>query len=122
MLRDTYDDLQAGYFNIPREVLDAGRITPQEIHSQAYRAWVRNRVELARSYFSAGRETLNRVENPRCRLAGLAYTARFECVLDAIEREGYVLRAAYPERKSLATLAQAGGSVLAGLFSPRPRR
>ena len=31
MLRDTFDDVRAGYYNIPREVLDANHITPQDM-------------------------------------------------------------------------------------------
>lgn len=116
MLRDTLDDLQAGYFNIPREVLETNRIRPQDVQHDAYREWVRGRVQLARSYFKAGREYLDQVENPRCKLAGLAYTARFECVLDLIERDGYLLRAAYPERKGLAPILRAGGSILPPFF------
>ncbi|NOH04336.1 MAG: squalene/phytoene synthase family protein [Chloroflexi bacterium] len=77
MLRDTFDDIQAGYFNIPLEVLEANRIAPQDVGSDAYRSWVRSRVQLARSYFNAGRDYLDRVENLRCRLAGYAYAARF---------------------------------------------
>ncbi len=103
MLRDTLADVQTGYFNIPREVLGANRITPQDVGSEAYRAWVRSRVALARAYFTAGREYLNQVENLRCRLAGLAYIARFEWLLDTIEREGYCLRPQYAERKSFGT-------------------
>ena len=116
MLRDTFDDIQAGYFNIPREVLDANHITPQDIQSDAYRSWVRSRVRLARTYFNTGREYLNQVENPRCRLAGLAYTARFECVLDLIERDGYLLRPAYPERKGLGAIVRAGASIFPSFF------
>lgn len=103
MLRDTYDDVQAGYFNIPREVLDANHISPNDIHSNVYRAWVKSRVQLARMYFKAGREYLSQVQNPRCRLAGFAYTARFEWLLDTFEREGYLLRHQYEERKSFGT-------------------
>jgi phytoene/squalene synthetase len=103
MLRDTYDDLQAGYYNIPREVLEAHQIEPQEMQSEAYRAWVKSRVQLAREYFEAGRDYLARVHNRRCRLAGFAYTARFEWLLDTIERESYCLRPQYSERKSIGT-------------------
>jgi phytoene/squalene synthetase len=103
MLRDTFDDVQAGYYNIPREVLEANHIGPQDIHSDAYRAWVKSRVQLAREYFEAGRGYLAQVQNPRCRLAGFAYTARFEWLLDTIEREGYSLRPQYSERRSLGT-------------------
>jgi phytoene/squalene synthetase len=119
MLRDTLDDIQAGYFNIPREVLDANHIQPQDVGNDAYRTWVQGRVQLAREYFKAGREYLNQVENPRCRLAGLAYTARFECVLDLIEQDGYLLRAAYPERKGLGAIVRASGSIFPSLFIHR---
>ena len=103
MLRDTFDDVQAGYYNIPREVLEANHIGPQDVHSDAYRAWVKSRVQLAREYFEAGRGYLARVQNLRCRLAGFAYIARFEWLLDTIEREGYFLRPQYNERKSMGT-------------------
>jgi len=116
MLRDTFDDIQAGYFNIPGEVLDANGITPHDVQSDAYREWVRSRVQLARAYFKTGREYLDQVENPRCKLAGFAYTARFECVLDLIERDEYLLRAAYPERKGLGAIVRAAGSIFPALF------
>lgn len=103
MLRDTFDDVQAGYYNIPREVLEANHIGPQEVHSDAYRAWVRTRVELAREYFDAGKAYFGRVGNPRARLAGFAYIARFEWLLDTFERENYTLRPEYDERKRIGT-------------------
>jgi phytoene/squalene synthetase len=40
MLRDTVDDVQAGYYNIPREVLEANHISPEDVQSDAFRAWV----------------------------------------------------------------------------------
>ena len=119
MLRDTFDDVKAGYYNIPGEVLEAGHIRPQDIESKAYRDWVRIRVWLARECFKAGRDYLARVENPRCRLAGLAYTARFEWLLDTIEREGYILRPEYEERKSPVTGLRMGLSTLSSLLSLR---
>jgi phytoene/squalene synthetase len=103
MLRDTFDDVKAGYYNIPREVLEANHIGPQDIHSDSYRAWVKSRVSLAREYFEAGRGYFYRVQNPRCRLACFAYIARFDWLLDTIEREGYRLRPQYDERKHLKT-------------------
>lgn len=117
MLRDTFDDIQAGYFNIPREILDAKHITPQDVNSDAYCAWVRSRVQLARKYFKAGREYLNQVENPRCRLTGFAYTARFEWLLDTIEHEGYFLRSQYDERKSFRTGLRMSADIFSALFS-----
>ena len=103
MLRDAYEDLQIGYYNIPREVLEAGHIGLQDIQSKAYRAWVQSRIKLARSYFNAGKKYISQVENTRCRIACFAYMARFEWLLHTIERETYVLRPAYGERKSFRT-------------------
>ncbi|MDD2695921.1 MAG: squalene/phytoene synthase family protein, partial [Anaerolineales bacterium] len=119
MLRDTLDDLRAGYFNIPREVLEAHHIGPQDVHAEGYRAWVRNRVQLARQYFGAGRGYLARVQNPRCRLAGFLYMARFEWLLDTIEKEGYYLRAEYNARERMRTGLQMSWLALTSMFNLR---
>jgi len=120
MLRDALEDAAAGYYNIPREVLAANGIAPGEVDSQAYRKWVRARVEKARACFRAGRDYLARVENLRCRIAGYAYTHRFEVVLDCIEREGYLLRAHYPERKGRGRGLEMIGSALWTALKNRP--
>ncbi len=119
MLRDTYDDVQAGYYNIPREVLDAAHIGPWDIHNQEYRRWVQGRVQLARAYFDAGRDYLFRVAESRCRLTGLAYTARFEWVLSAIEQEDYSLRPDYSERKGVGAGLHMGLLTLSSLMNLR---
>ena len=122
MLRDTFDDAQAGYYNIPREVLEANHIGPQDIQSKAYRAWVKSRVQLARTCFQTGREYLAQVEEPRCRLAGFAYTARCEWLLGTIEQENYFLRPEYNERKRLGTGLRMGLSTLSALINIRERK
>jgi phytoene/squalene synthetase len=119
MLRDAFDDVQAGYYNIPREVLEANNIDPQDVQSDAYRGWVKSRVRLAREYFEVGRSYLSRVQNPRCRMAGFAYTARFEWVLDRIEREGYSLRPQYGERKRLGPGLRMSWLALSSLMNLR---
>jgi hypothetical protein len=101
MLRDTLEDNACGYYNIASEYLEAHHISPKDVNDPAYRMWTYKRVELARAYFRMGKEYIAQVKNLRCRLAGYAYTARFEWMLGAIERDGYRLREAYPERKSL---------------------
>jgi len=119
MLRDAIEDNEAGYFNIPREYLLAHGISPKDIDNTAYREWVCGRVQLARMYFKASREATTQVRNWRCRLAGYAYTARFEWMLRAIERDYYHLHAEYPERKSLrAGLWMAWSTVTAMLAFP----
>jgi len=100
-LRDMVEDTAIGYFNIPGEYLETHAISFKDVNNLSYRKWVSNRVRLARMYFRIGRDYLSQVKNPRCRLAGFAYIARFEWTLNAIVRDGYRLRAAYPERKSL---------------------
>lgn len=123
MLRDTLEDVEAGYFNIPREFLDSQGIGPWDVNSGAYRAWVQRRVQLARTYFEASRDCLAQIENARCRLAVLAYIARFEIVLDLIERDGCLLRREYSERKSLASGLRMGWSVFSqALIFPRQEK
>lgn len=92
MLRDTFDDLAAGYYNIPLEYLEKWHITPQDVSSEAYRNFVKERVALARHYFDCGRKYLAMVKNLRCRLAGYSYIARFTPVLNAIERNHFLLK------------------------------
>jgi hypothetical protein len=88
MLRDTGEDSASGYFNVPREVLEEKHISPQDVTSDAYRAWVRTRWQ-ARQLFQRGGGILgHRRKRRRCRAAGLAYVARFTGLLDTIERSG----------------------------------
>ncbi|HET6744993.1 MAG TPA: squalene/phytoene synthase family protein [Candidatus Limnocylindria bacterium] len=103
MLRDTYPDVRAGYFNIPQEFLEANSIGPADIQATAYRAWVASRVKLARACLDQGKTYYERVENRRHRVAGLAYMARFDWLSDTLEREDFRLRPQYDERRSLAT-------------------
>ena len=131
MLRDLAEDVSAGYLNLPAGLLPDGPVAGDvvaddvlaQFHSPAVRAWVKERVEFARSCFASGRQYLARVESARCRLAGHAYVARFEWVLDAIERDGYALRAAYPERATwrggLSIAADGARSALAGRRATR---
>jgi len=119
MLRDTFDDMKLGYYNIPREVHGAGLLEPQDLKNDAYRAWVKSRVNLAREYFRAGKDYFARVENPRCRLACYAYVARFEWLLNTIEREDYHLRPQYDERKSFRTGLRMSWLTLSCLLNTR---
>ncbi|HET6846334.1 MAG TPA: squalene/phytoene synthase family protein, partial [Anaerolineales bacterium] len=58
MLRDTYDDLPAGYYNIPLEFLRQQHLSHEDVDSPAYRHWVRLRVQQARNHFMRGRRYL----------------------------------------------------------------
>jgi phytoene/squalene synthetase len=120
MLRDTIEDVGLGYFNVPVEFLDAYHIHPWDVGSEPYRAWVESRVCAARASFKAGEAYLAQVENLRCRLAGYAYMARFTPVLDAIERDGYRLRPAYPDCEGLRGGLRASWSLFAGTLGLMP--
>ncbi len=111
MLRDTFEDVALGYFNVPYELMDSSSIDPRDVQSAAYREWVKGRVQLARSYFKQGASYLDQIQSMRCRLAGYAYMARFAGVLDTIEREEYQIRPAYPELTHLGYALRVGGSV-----------
>jgi phytoene/squalene synthetase len=103
LLRDTSLDTADGFINIPREYLEAHGIGPEDMDSPPFRAWVRDRVEQAREYFREGKRYLDDLDVLRCRIAGYWYGARFEGVLDTVERDGYILRGEYNERRKLST-------------------
>lgn len=116
MLRDSHEDVQAGYFNIPQEVLQGYNLSPQDVDSRSYRRWVCKRVKLARRYFKAGRASLAQIRNVRCRLVGFAYTSRFEWMLRTIERDNFCLRSEYAERRGLRAGLWMAWSTLASIF------
>ncbi len=120
MLRDTQEDTAAGYYNIPQDYLAANRVSLQDVDSPAYRDWVKSRIQLARLDFDDGLAYIRQVKNWRCRLAGFCYTARFQWLLHAIERDGYRLRDTYPQRKSLpAALWMAWTALTSALYVPK---
>ena len=125
MLRDMVLDTADGYINIPREYLEAHGISPEDVDSPPFRAWVRGRVEQARGYFREGKRYLDELDVLRCKMAGYWYCARFEGVLDTIERDGYILRAVYNERRKLSTwfkMTWLGSSVILRHIARRGRR
>jgi phytoene/squalene synthetase len=121
MLRDTADDLAAGYFNVPRELLESHGIGPADTRSQPYRDWVAARVRQASADLDAGSAYFARVPNLRHRLAGLAYISRFRWLLTTIARDDFVVRSRYDDRRRIGTAIGLAGDVAAHLVvSPRP--
>jgi phytoene/squalene synthetase len=103
LLRDMAEDTAEGFINIPKEFLDRHGIDPHDVTSEPYRNWVKGRVDLSREYFERGKEYLDTLGVLRCKIAGYWYCARFEGVLDTIERDGYILRPDYSERRNVST-------------------
>ena len=119
MLRDTLEDIQAGYFNIPCEFLAANGIDPWDVNSDPYRAWTQKRADVARACFKCGKEYLSQLESIRCRIAGQAYIARFEGTLKAIERLDYRPALKYPQSRGVGAAIWMSRSVLSLAFLPR---
>jgi phytoene/squalene synthetase len=114
LLRDALSDMADGFINIPREYVQAHDIDLADVDSSAFRDWVRARADRARCFFREGKRYLDTMDVLRCKIVGYWYCARFEGVLDALERDGYVLRAEYNERHKLSNwlrLAWLGVSV-----------
>jgi phytoene/squalene synthetase len=103
LLRDTFQDNQDGFFNIPGEYLEQVSLNPGDVDQPAYREWVQGRVAAARSLFSEGKIYLDELKVLRCKIVGYWYCARFEVVLDTIESDGYIIRSEYHERRQIGT-------------------
>jgi phytoene/squalene synthetase len=103
MLRDLRSDLDEGYINIPREYLEEQDLDLKEVENPTMRSWVKAQAEMARQYFREGKRYLDQLDVLRCKIAGYWYCLRFECDLAAIEKDGYILRANYNERRKPST-------------------
>jgi phytoene/squalene synthetase len=109
MLRDMREDIPSGYVNLPTEHFPSGSPCADDLDGEDCRAWVRGEVSRARRLLRDGRRYIDSLDVLRCKLAGVWYCARFERVLNLIERDGYRLRSDYPERKSAATWIRIAG-------------
>lgn len=108
LLRDMVKDTEDDFINIPEDYLNAHGISPIDVHHPAYRDWVRVRVQEARTYFSDGKTYLDELEVLRAKVVGHWYCARFEAVLNTIERDEYLLRDSYDERRKISTWLRIG--------------
>lgn len=95
MLRDHREDIPEGYYNIPKEFLEKNKIKPDQIQLPVYKTWVKKRVSEARNGFSSGKQYIDQIPVLRCKIAAHLYCARFEWLLAAIEKDGYLLREKY---------------------------
>jgi phytoene/squalene synthetase len=109
MLRDMREDLASGYVNLPAKHFPSAGLDADDLDGEFFRSWVRGEVVRARRLLRDGRRYIDSLDVLRCKLAGIWYCARFERVLDLIERDGYRLRTDYPERKNLATWIHIAG-------------
>jgi len=100
MLRDYRGDVDNGYVNIQKEYLDAHGIDPKDVENPAFRNWVKERVELAKTYFKEGKEYIDNVDVLRYKIMAYWYCARFETILDTIEKDNYILRTEYNNRRN----------------------
>jgi phytoene/squalene synthetase len=99
LLRDTVPDIANGFVNIPREYLESHKLNPDDLTHPDLIAWVRSRIKLARDKFQRGKQYINSLKVLRCKIVGQWYCARFEDVLNQVERDGYILRERYDGSK-----------------------
>lgn len=116
MLRDLKEDIPEGYINIPLEQIERHKLDLQQLESEAMRAWVKARVQLARQYFADGKKYLDELPVLRCRIVGYWYCARFENILDIIEADGYILRSFYAKPNKWITWLKFAGIALDQTF------
>jgi phytoene/squalene synthetase len=102
MLRDLRQDIAGGIINIPRESIAALGLDSANPDGESFRAWVRERVGEARRNLREGRRYIDSLTVLRCKLAGIWYCARFERVLNTMERDGFRLRKEYHDRREVA--------------------
>jgi len=103
MLRDMMEDIPNGIINIPVEAISEYGISIDNLNDESFQKWVSDQTKKARQAFEDGRNYIASIRVLRCRLAGVWYLARFNCILNAIERDGYQLRSEYPERHCFDT-------------------
>ncbi|NAY92182.1 squalene/phytoene synthase family protein [Muricauda sp. JGD-17] len=119
LLRDTVEDLQNGFINVPKEYIELYGIDLSQIDSAAFRAWVRERTAKAREYFMKGKHYLETLDILRCKTVGLWYCARFESILDKIEKENYLLKSTYEEKGKTSRLIKMAQLTLVAPFKNR---
>ena len=103
MLRDMAEDIQSGYINIPDVEIEISTENLHWFHSPKMQTWVKTQTKLAQQYFSEGKRYLDELPVLRCRIVGYWYCARFEHLLETIERDRYVLRSKYSKPKKIFT-------------------
>lgn len=99
MLRDMRQDIADGFVNIPREYLELYDLKLDNYEHPALRSWVHRRVDQARLMFQQGKRYLDKLKVLRIKIVGDWYAARFDGVLDTIEKDNYVLREDYGNRR-----------------------
>lgn len=102
MLRDYHEDIPDGFVNIPKEYLQKHQLSPTDVGSPAFRNWVINQVTLARQYFRDGKTYIAALPVLKGKIAAYWYCARFESVLDVLEKDSYTLRFHYSRQSNLA--------------------
>lgn len=101
MLRDMRQDIADGFVNIPCEYLKQHHLEPENFEHPALRAWVRSRVDESRELFRLGKGYLDKLGMLRVKIVADWYSARFDGVLNMIEKDNYVLREDYGNRRRL---------------------
>ncbi|MCP4050274.1 MAG: squalene/phytoene synthase family protein [bacterium] len=104
LLRDMVKDIKDGFINIPAEYIKDNNTGYNDMENEAFRLWVKERVDLARKYFIEGKHYLEELPVLRCKIVGYWYCARFERILNIIEKDNYILRPEYNKTGQFSNL------------------
>lgn len=95
MIRDSLEDIPAGYINIPKEYLREYSLKPADSNAPALQNWVKQQADKARKELHLGKQYITKLRVLRGKLAASWYCCRFESVLNSVEKDKYKLRLRY---------------------------
>lgn len=113
LLRDTLDDIENGYINIPIEYLEKHPFDLTDASHPDFTEYVRERVALARKYFREGKKYIDDLTVLRCKIVGYWYCSRFEYILTTIDRDSFILRSHYGGFQKYLSITKIIGSLIA---------
>lgn len=94
-LRDMSDDIQEGFYNVPREYIVKHKLKLNKCTSPDLAEWVKDRVYTADNMFNLGIKYLYQSPPSRRRFAALLYCYRFLPLLSDIKYDKYILKPQY---------------------------
>jgi phytoene/squalene synthetase len=91
ILRDFYQDISMGYYNISNEELMKHGYLKDQLLSADLRPWVFDVVQESYENFKCGLKGIMQLEDLRCRFIGLLISVQYLYVLERIKCNDYVL-------------------------------
>lgn len=104
MLRDYSEDQKENYLNAPEKYIEKINKYPENNQNIPSKTWIKNRIKLARKNFELGKMYIDQVPVLRYKIATRLYCARFELLMETIEKDNYILRPVYKHKNKFLHL------------------